>query len=147
MFRWLGRLRETSRGSPTKPEAVATAQLFVTSAAHQRLTGVLSQTEGSALRLFVKNPGAGTPQYDMAIEVGPAKADDIVVDVEGVRVLVDPASLPAVRGATVDFVADPLRPGFRVDPPVPGTDPADPLATEVREVLEKHVNPGVAAHG
>src|SRR5438105_11316760 len=139
MLSWLGRLRQ-------KSEAVPTARLYVTAAAHQRLTEVLSRTEGSALRLFVKGPSAGAPQYDMAVEVG-SRADDHVVDIDGVRILIDPSSLPAVNGATIDFVSDPLRPGFRVDPLVPGSDPADPLAALVREVLDKHINPGVAGHG
>src|SRR5919201_17043 len=69
---------------------------------------------------------------------------------------VDAASLAEVNGATVDFVDDPLRPGFRVDPPraeVPagavgaGLEPNNPLAIQVRSILDQHINPGIASHG
>jgi Fe/S biogenesis protein NfuA len=108
----------------------------------------------AALRLSVKNPGAGSPQYDMALEqLG--STSDIVLDAGGFSVVVDAASLPEVDGATVDFVDDPLRPGFRVDPPVPevpsgaigaGLDPdgLSPLAAQVRFILDQHINPGIA---
>src|SRR5919201_3896622 len=69
---------------------------------------------------------------------------------------VDAASLAEVNGATVDFVDDPLRPGFRVDPPRPevpsgaigaGLDKSNPLAAQVRFILDQHINPGIASHG
>jgi Fe/S biogenesis protein NfuA len=82
------------------------------------------------------------------------RAGDTVIDVDGLRVLVDALSLPAVDGATVDFRDDPLQPGFVVEPrridvpDIPDTfDTTSPLAAQVQSVLEHDVNPGIAAHG
>jgi Fe/S biogenesis protein NfuA len=130
-----------------------------TPTARQQVLQVLSREQPGAvaLRLSVKNPGAGSPQYDMALEqVGAARAEDSIIDAGGFLLVVDAASLPDVNGATVDFVDDPLRPGFRVDPPIPevpagaigaGLEPQNPLAAQVRFILDQHINPGIASHG
>jgi Fe/S biogenesis protein NfuA len=131
-------------------------RLQLTPAARSQLGAVLErQAEPAALRIMVKNPGAGSPQFDMALEPRDSVRDgDTVADLEGLRIVVDAASLPEVDGSTVDFRDDPLQPGFVVQPPapeVPGVpaefDLASPLAARVESVLEHHVNPAIAAHG
>ena len=70
------------------------------------------QQQPAALRILVKNPGSATPQYDMALEPADMiRHGDVVIDSDGLRVLVDADSLAAVDGATVDFRDDPLQPG------------------------------------
>src|SRR5262245_11395866 len=141
MLRWFGRKR--AEQEPPAREA----RLFVTPGAHERLLEVLGRQPGAMLRVLDKEPGSGQPRYDMQIETEAARPDDTVIDVDGVQRVVYAQSLPSVIGVTIDFVADPLRPGFRIDPPVPGADPSDPLAAQVRHVLDTHINPGVASHG
>ena len=145
-----------------KKSAPPAASVHFTPAARDQVLRVLGREGGpgvAALRLSVKNPGEGAPQYDMALEqVGAAghTSQDTIVDAGGFSVVVDAASLPEVNGATVDFVDDPLRPGFRVDPPQPevpsgaigaGLDRNNPLAAQVRFILDQHINPGIASHG
>jgi Fe/S biogenesis protein NfuA len=79
---------------------------------------------------------------------------DTLVDLGGLRVLVDAESLPDVQGATVDFRNDPLQPGFLVEPAPPphidvpnSFDDSSPLVAQVQSVIEHHVNPGIASHG
>ena len=133
MVGWFGRRRQ----------ARPAVRVDLTPAAREQLRAVLgAQAPGTALRILARGVG----QYDMALEPpGAAKPDDTRIEVEGLPIVVDAASLDAVNGARVDFVADPLRPGFRVDPPPVGGD--DPLAVQVRAVLEEQINPGIAAHG
>jgi Fe/S biogenesis protein NfuA len=150
MVSWPGR----KKSAPSAPAA----SVHFTPVAREQVLQVLAHEGGpdvAALRLSVKNPGAGAPQYDMALEqLG--STQDIVIDAGGFSVVVDAASLPELDGATVDFVDDPLRPGFRVDPPVPevpsgaigaGLDRDNPLAAQVRFILDQHINPGIASHG
>src|SRR5436305_846156 len=150
MVGWFGR-----KSKPTSQPA-ARLVLNITPQAHRQLTAVLArQPQAAALRILVKNPGGIPPQYDMALEPADAvRQGDAVVDADGLRVMVDPDSLPAVEGATVDFRDDPLQPGFVVNPPAApriqmpdAFDTADPLAIQVQAVLEHHVNPGIASHG
>src|SRR3981081_2968853 len=117
-----------------KPKEKAPApRVNLTPAAHQQLAAVLSrQEQAAALRILVKNPGAGTPQYDMALEpANMRRPGDTLIDVDGLRMLVDAQSMPSVAGETVGFRDDPLQPGFIVAPPqfeVPAAfDGSDPL--------------------
>ncbi len=163
MVGWFGRTRQAPRDNKQALEAPppveapsprATVQL--TPQAHQQLTAVLArQQQAAALRILVKNPGGSPPQYDMALEpANLVRSGDVVIDADGLRILVDAESLAAVQGATVDFRNDPLQPGFIVNPPEPpgmdvpaAFDTADPLAAQVQSVLVHHVNPGIASHG
>jgi Fe/S biogenesis protein NfuA len=149
MVGWFGRKPKEQK------QQVPLARVNFTPSARQQLELVLArQQQPAVLRIFVKNPGAGTPQYDMALESAEAvRSGDILVDAGGLRVVVDGQSLSAIDGATVDFRDDPLQPGFLVEPPrvevaVPDAfDAADPLAAQVQSVIEHHVNPGIASHG
>ncbi|MGZ8606838.1 MAG: HesB/IscA family protein, partial [Actinomycetota bacterium] len=65
----------------------------------------LAQKEGhpeAALRLRVVAGGCSGFSYELSFTHGP-EADDHVIEVEGIRVLVDPKSAPIVRGSTLDF--------------------------------------------
>ncbi|HOL38237.1 MAG TPA: iron-sulfur cluster assembly accessory protein, partial [Rubrivivax sp.] len=52
---------------------------------------------------------------DFADEVA---ADDLVFEQRGVKVLVDPRSLPFVEGTAIDFVREGLNEGFRFSNPL-----------------------------
>ena len=64
---------------------------------------------------------------------------------DGFEVFLDPASAGNFEGATVDFVEGVMQSGFRVFHPSPSWD--NPLAQKVQDVLDQHINPGVAGHG
>jgi len=74
------------------------------------------ETEGAALRVFVKGDGNGQPAYGMAIEPDPNDADE-VIESFGVKVVVDEESLPWVIGAEIDFIDSLERTGFTIRNP------------------------------
>jgi iron-sulfur cluster assembly accessory protein len=74
------------------------------------------QIPGHALRVFVSGGGCSGMQYGMAFEAD-AQAEDYVMQVEGVRLLVDSTSLIYLQGATIDFVDSLMGGGFRIDNP------------------------------
>ena len=89
----------------------------VTPLAADKLKAILQeegQPEG-ALRVIVVANGHGA-QYMMALEEG-ANADDMVVHENGVRVLVDSASVPLLEGAEIDYVESLMRSGFVIHNP------------------------------
>jgi iron-sulfur cluster assembly protein len=55
-------------------------------------------------------------QYGMAFEEF-ARDYDRVVEVEGVRLLVDPTSLMYLQGSTIDYVDSLMGGGFRIENP------------------------------
>jgi len=69
-----------------------------------------------ALRVFVTGGGCSGLQYGMAFEENPSEHDS-VVQINDVRLLVDPTSLMYLRGATIDFVDSLVGGGFRIDNP------------------------------
>lgn len=132
-----------------------------TAAAQAKIVELLT-TKGylgtGALRISVKNPGLGSPDYGMALEeTGQPRSDDTVIDTGDFKVLVDAVSLPQVDGATVDFFDQLLQRGFKVEapPPPPAAAPAprpdldlsDPKIATIYAVIEQQVNPGIASHG
>lgn len=73
-----------------------------------------SPVEG--LRLVVEAGGCAGLKYMMGL-VSEAPADDVVVDHDGIRIFVDPASGPYLAGTTVDFVVALEGSGFTFDNP------------------------------
>jgi Fe/S biogenesis protein NfuA len=73
------------------------------------------------------------------------QATDQVFKIENFDVYIDPLSKTNLEGATVDFVESTMQSGFRIFYPSPTW--SDPLAQRVQDVLDQHINPGVAGHG
>lgn len=158
MVRWPKWGKQDDQPDPGQPIA-AVAVVHFTDTAHQKVAELLQGTatpERAALRISAEIPPFGPPAYGMALEEsGEPRPDDVVIDSDGIRVLVDSQSLRAVDGATVDFVDDLLRPGFTVQAPSselspaprPDLDLSDPLIAQVQAVIDQYINPGIASHG
>ncbi len=70
---------------------------------------------------------------------------DQTFKVDDFEVYIDPLSSTNLSGATVDFVESTMQSGFRIFYPSPSW--SDPVAQRVQDVLDQHINPGVAGHG
>jgi len=87
--------------------------ISLTSAAADRVRSFLGRRgHGVGLRLSVKKTGCSGFAYvvNYADEIG---ADDIVFEDQGVKVIVDRASLGYIDGTEVDFVKQGLNEAFR----------------------------------
>jgi iron-sulfur cluster assembly protein len=87
--------------------------ISLTSAAADRVRSFLGRRgRGVGLRLSVKKTGCSGFAYvvNYADEIG---ADDIVFEDQGVKVIVDRASLGFIDGTEVDFVKQGLNEAFR----------------------------------
>lgn len=71
---------------------------------------------GAGVRLGVKNAGCSGMAYKLeyADEMAP---DDVVFEAHGVRLYVDPKSLPFLDGTELDFVRDGLNESFKFNNP------------------------------
>ena len=96
----------------------ATPVLFVTATAANTIRNLLEQRglEGYVLRIGVEGGGCSGLRYRMAFDES-RQPTDAVVEADGVRLVVDPGSLPYLVGATVDFADDLMGGGFRVENP------------------------------
>lgn len=73
------------------------------------------------------------------------QATDQVFAIDTFEVYMDLLSATNLAGATVDFSDGVMQSGFRIFYPSPTW--ADPMAQRVQDVLDQHINPGVAGHG
>jgi len=104
------------------------------------------EEEDLALRLAVLGRGPGGFRYDMAfVKLESRHEEDQVVDLEAFQVFVDPVSAGKLEGTSVDFVNQDGHRGFKIDNP--NVAWKDPLAARVQQVLDEHINPGIAMHG
>ncbi|MCS6871109.1 MAG: iron-sulfur cluster insertion protein ErpA [Anaerolineae bacterium] len=101
-----------------EPESAESPALIVTPAAIAKIKELLvaRNIPNHALRVFVSGGGCSGLQYGMAFEGNPQEYDT-VVEVDGVRLVVDPTSLMYVGGATIDYVDSLMGGGFRIDNP------------------------------
>jgi iron-sulfur cluster assembly accessory protein len=73
-------------------------------------------TEGEVgLRVGVRGGGCSGFQYALALDN--RKEEDHVFDYEGIRLIVDPASMRYVDGSTVDYTESLMGSGFEVQNP------------------------------
>ncbi|MEZ5626121.1 iron-sulfur cluster assembly protein IscA [Denitromonas sp.] len=72
--------------------------------------------KGVGIRLGVKTSGCSGMAYklEFADEAAP---EDIIFECHGVKVLVDPKSLPYMDGTELDFVREGLNEGFKFNNP------------------------------
>ncbi len=103
----------TTQASPVQltltPAALAKVREFI--AAEKDMPA-----ESLGLRVGVLPGGCSGFKYEMSIDESPA-ADDLVLELEGVRVFVDPFSAPYLNGVRVDFVTTMQSSGFAFDNP------------------------------
>jgi iron-sulfur cluster assembly accessory protein len=96
-----------------------TGVLTLTSAAAERIKSLKAEkglTVEHGLRVFVSGGGCSGMQYGMAFDANPLTTDRLV-ELEGVKLIVDPVSLPYLLGANIDFVDNMMGGGFRIDNP------------------------------
>ena len=72
--------------------------------------------ESLVLRVAIQGGGCSGFQYGLGFDTAPAEGDEIL-DLEGVRVVVDPFSAPYLQGATIDFLNGLQESGFKIDNP------------------------------
>lgn len=69
-----------------------------------------------ALRLYVTGGGCSGLTYGLAIEDDASK-DDMVIEDNGLRVLIDTFSAKYIRGSVIDYVETLQGAGFKIDNP------------------------------
>lgn len=126
-------------------------RIEITPKAHHMITSIMEQ-EGRAsdgLRVTAHRGGPTGVVYGLAFVSSDEESDDdTILEVEGIRIVVDPVSATLLGGAKIDYVEGQWESGFKIDGPKP-EDPKleGPLAEAVQKVIEERINPAIAAHG
>jgi iron-sulfur cluster assembly accessory protein len=94
-----------------------TASVTLTARAADRIAEIVSgEPAGTMLRLSVEGGGCSGFQYKFDL-VGAAGSDDVIVERNAARVLIDPVSLEYLSGSEIDFVDDLIGAAFKVQNP------------------------------
>ena len=122
--------------------------ITVTPAARAKIEAVRSKSghPDARLRIAIAGRRGGQFVYELDL-VAPEDAPvaDIMIETEGLGLLVEPGSAANLEGAVIDLDASALGGALRIDNPNEGWH--DPVAARIQEVLDRQINPSVAAHG
>jgi iron-sulfur cluster insertion protein len=93
--------------------------LSLTEAAAKRINKVVTDENNPALmvRLEVAGGGCSGYQYKFAFEANFDPAEDVLIEREGARLVVDKTSLDLLRGSQVDYGESLMEAGFQVKNP------------------------------
>jgi len=106
-----------------KPVAEAISTITLTTAAADAVKNILTERklEGYALRIYVAGGGCCGVNFGMALDNN-IRDVDTTFEMNGVQVVADEVSIDYLRGASIDFINDPVRgAGFAVDSPMAST--------------------------
>jgi iron-sulfur cluster insertion protein len=87
----------------------------VTDRAFDRLKEIGAGQDGQALRIAVEGGGCSGFQYE--IKLDQVAEDDLVLEKQGEKVVVDSVSLPFLTGAVIDFTEELIGARFTIENP------------------------------
>src|SRR3954462_3621248 len=87
----------------------------LTTIAADKVRGFLEGQASAGLRVGVRGGGCSGFQYALALDE--PKAEDRIFDVDGIKIIVDEASLQYVDGSEVDYTESLMGSGFQVNNP------------------------------
>ena len=87
----------------------------VTNRAFKRLNEINAGNEGKALRIAVEGGGCSGFQYE--ISLGKPTEEDLVIEGDGEKVIIDAASLPFLENAIIDYADELIGARFVIENP------------------------------
>lgn len=92
-------------------------QVTVTARAARKIAQIIA-AEGKPMMLRLAVSGGGCSGFQYSFELDDKQAeDDLVIERDGVKVLVDPTSLEFLNGAELDYVDELIGASFKVKNP------------------------------
>src|SRR6202171_6365409 len=122
--------------------------ITVTPAAKAKIEAVRAKSGHPDARLRIAIAGRRSGQFVYELDrCAPQEAPgtDIVIDTPDLGLLVEPGSAANLEGAVIDLDPSALGGALRIDNPNEGW--RDPGASRLQEILDRQINPSVAAHG
>jgi iron-sulfur cluster assembly accessory protein len=96
-----------------------TKQITLSERAANELKGMLVEHNklNAALRVWVAGGGCSGLQYGMALDDNEPEEGDMILEDQGIKILVDTLSLKYMTGSVIEFVEDTLGGGFKIENP------------------------------
>lgn len=95
-------------------QTLTNSDLTVTANAWQKITGLVSDTNGdaSAVRIYVSGGGCSGMNYGMTFAEQVENTDCVIDDENGCKLVVDPVAISFLKGAEIDYVDDGVNASF-----------------------------------
>lgn len=91
--------------------------ISVSDSAAKRIVKILQkQTDKSALRISVEGGGCSGFSYKFDL-VDASNDDDLIIEKDGAKVLIDSISVPYIDGSIIDFIDDLMGQSFQINNP------------------------------
>ena len=93
--------------------------ISLTPVAAEKIRELMAEEEDAGtlvLRVAIQGGGCSGFQYGLGFDAGVAEGD-VELSLEGIQVVVDPYSVPYLRGTTIDFLNTIQESGFKIDNP------------------------------
>ena len=87
----------------------------VTNRAFKRLSEINAANEGKVLRIAVEGGGCSGFQYE--ISLGNPTEEDLIIEGDGEKVIIDTASLPFLENAIIDYADELIGARFVIENP------------------------------
>lgn len=142
---------ETQTTPDAAEDAAEAVSIEITPKAQQMIGAIMEQEgrTGDGLRVTARRGGPTGVNYGLAfVTEDEIEEEDEILEIEGIRVVVDPLSAPLLVGAKVDYIEGQWESGFKIDGPKPPEPKLEgPVAEAVQKVIEEKINPNIASHG
>ena len=92
------------------------ASITISARAAQRIVEILKAEDAALMPVSVEGGGCSGFQYKFDL-IKEGEPDDLLIERDGARVVVDPVSLDFVKGAELDFVDDLIGASFKMKNP------------------------------
>ena len=92
------------------------ASITISPRAAKRIVEILKAEDAALMRVSVEGGGCSGFQYRFDL-IKEGEPDDVLIERDGARIVVDPVSLDLVKGAELDFVEDLIGASFKVKNP------------------------------
>ena len=99
----------------TFSEETITQTVTLTQPATDAVRDVMAKKnlQGYALRLFISGGGCSGYQYGLAFDSN-IRTEDLVIETDGIKLVIDELSIQYLNGATVDYVDGLTSSGFKI---------------------------------
>ena len=120
-----------------------------TDAAVEKLTEIVSSYPEPVAGVRIKIAGRNAGGFDHVVtlvEVGVEPADDVVVEVGGLRVFVEGQNADRIRGTSIDYeYKGPNISGLEFNNP--NSVWSNDVELEIARIIDEYINPQIASHG
>lgn len=113
-FRFLNLSSVKFAESASSAQESKTSPVLISDSCLKRLREIKESSPNKLLRVTVDSGGCSGFEYKFSLDPYVAKEDDVLIEREDCKIVLDNQSVDYLRGSTVDYFEELIRAGFRI---------------------------------